>query len=78
MAVQSVSRGNRLPVVIDNSKSRPRLQVTHNGRLVGVISHPNTLEVIRCIGEGNEYVAVVLERQSTLCKVKVERQAKQP
>jgi len=78
MAVQDVARGNRLPVTVDNTKTRPRLQVTHNGRLVGVISHPKTLEIIRCIGEGNEYVAVVLERQATLCKVKVERQTKQP
>jgi hypothetical protein len=61
-------------VTVDDSKSRPRLQVTYNGRLVGVISNPKTLEVIGCIGQGNKYVAIVLDRQGTMCKVKVERQ----
>jgi hypothetical protein len=76
LSLQSVSRGNRLNLTVDSKKSPPRLEVKHNGVLVGVISHPKTLEVIGCIGQGNEYVAVVLERQANLCKVKVERQAK--
>jgi hypothetical protein len=75
LSLQSVSRGNKLKLTVDGKKSPPRLEVTHNGALVGVISHPKTLEVIGCIGEGNEYIAVVLERQANLCKVKVERQA---
>jgi len=76
LALQSVSRGDTLKVNADTKKSQPRLEVTHNGVLVGVISHPKTLEVIGCIGQGNEYKAVVLERQASLCRVKVERQSK--
>ena len=76
LALQGISRGNTLKLAVDDKKSPPRLEATHNGVFVGVISHPRTLEVIGCIGQGNEYVAVVLERQANLCKVKVERQAK--
>lgn len=76
LALQSVVRGDKLALTVDNKKSPPRLVVTHNGVLVGVISHPKTLEVISCIGGGNAYIAVVLERQANLCKVKIERQAK--
>ena len=75
LALQSVSRGNKLKLSVDAKKSPPRLEATHNGVFVGVISHPKTLDVIGCIGQGNEYIAIVLERQGTLCKVKVERQS---
>jgi len=76
LSLQSVSRGNKLKLTVDGKKSPPRLEASHNGVFVGVISHPRTLEVIGCIGQGNEYAAVVLERQGYLCKVKVERLAK--
>lgn len=76
LALQSVSRGDRLNLTVNNKKSPPSLEATYNGQLVGVISHPRTLDIIGCIGQGNKYIAVVLERQGTLCKVKVERQAK--
>lgn len=76
LALQGVSRGERLNLTADSKKSPPRLEAIHNGVLVGVISHPRTLDVIGCIGQGNKYVAVVLERQANLCKVKVERQLK--
>lgn len=76
LALQSVSRGNKLKLIVDNNKPPPRLTATHDGVIVGVISHPKTLEVIGCIGQGNEYAAVVLERHEYLCKVKVERQSK--
>lgn len=76
LALRSVSRGNRLNLSVDNTKSPPRLTATHNGVLVGVISHPKTIDIIACIGADNEYIAVVLDRQASMCRVKVERVAK--
>jgi len=75
-ALQNVSRGNRLELVADSKQSPPRLEAIHNGVFVGVISHPLTLNLIGCIEQGNEYGAIVVERQANLCKVKVERQTK--
>ena len=74
-AIQKIIRGNRLTVAVVEENNNPRLQVTMDGVRLGVISHPKTLEVISCIREGNQYVAVVMERQGNLCRVRVERLA---
>ena len=74
-AVKKVARGTRLKVEIVEENQSPRLIVTLDGVRIGVISHPKTIEVIGCIQQGNEYVAVVRERQGSLCRVRVERQA---
>jgi hypothetical protein len=73
-AIQDLSRGNRLNLSVVNENNIERLAATFNGVRVGVISHPKTLEVIGCMGSGNEYVAVVVDRQEALCRVRVERQ----
>jgi hypothetical protein len=75
MAVKKVARGTALKVELVEENQVPRLQATLDGVRIGVISHPKTIEVIGCIKQGNEYVAVVMERQGNLCRVRVERQA---
>ncbi len=74
-AVKKVTRGTRLKVELVEENESPRLQAILEGVRIGVISHPKTIEVIGCIKAGNEYVAVVMERQGNLCRVCVERQA---
>jgi hypothetical protein len=74
LAIQNLSRGNKLTISVLNENKVPKLIATLDGRQMGVISHPNTLEVIHCIQMGNNYVAVVLDRQGNLCRVRVERQ----
>jgi hypothetical protein len=73
--VKKVARGTRLKVELVEENKLPRLLATLDGARVGVISHPKTLELIGCIKQGNEYVAVVMERQGNLCRVRVERQS---
>jgi len=74
-AVKKVATGARLKVEVVEENKLPRLIATLEGTRIGVISHPKTIEVIGCIKQGNEYVAVVVERQGSLCRVRVERQA---
>jgi hypothetical protein len=75
IAIQTISRGSTLNVVLVNENSVERLAATLNGVRVGVISHPRTLDIIGCIREGNQYIAVVVEREGNLCRVRIERQA---
>ena len=72
-AVKKVARGTRLTVDLVEENQLPRLQATLDGARIGVISHPKTIEVIGCIKAGNQYFAVVMERQGNLCRVRVER-----
>lgn len=72
--IQDVSRGNKLPLSVENENEVPRLVAFHHGSRVGVIAHPKTLEVINCIAAGNSYAATVVERQGNICRVHVERQ----
>ncbi len=74
-AIQKVTRGDRLSLSISEENNIPRLQASLDGVRLGIISHPKTLEVIRCIQAENRYVAVVVERQGNVCRVRVERQA---
>ena len=74
-AIQKVSRGNTLNLDVVTENNIPRLQASLHGVRLGVISHPKTLEVIRCIQAENRYVAIVVERQGNVCRVRVERQA---
>jgi len=72
--LQKVNRGNALSVDFVDENNIPRLQVSLNGVLVGIISHPRTLDVIGCIKAGNRYTAIVVEKQGNLCRVRLERQ----
>jgi len=74
-AVQGVSRGSKLDVEIVNENGVERLVTKLNGIFIGVISHPKTLDIIACIGAGNQYVAFVVEKQGNLCRVRIERRA---
>ena len=74
-AVQGVSRGNKLDVEIVNENGVERLVTKLNGIFIGVISHPKTLDLIACIGAGNQYVAFVVEKQGNLCRIRIERPA---
>ena len=73
--VKKVARGTSLKVEVLEENNLSRLLATLNGTRIGVISHPKTIEVIGCIQQGNEYVAVVMERQGNVCRVRVERQS---
>lgn len=72
-AIQKINRGDRLTIreVMENAVSRIVAEL--NGQRLGVISHPKTLEMIACIRSGNQYEAVVVERQGGLCRICVER-----
>lgn len=73
-AIKNVTRGDKLSIAIVEENNIPRLQASLDRIRIGVISHPKTLEIIGCIKAGNQYVAVVMERQGNHCRVRVERQ----
>jgi len=75
IAVKNVTRGMSLQIELVEENKIPRLRAALNGIPIGVISHPNAIAIIGCIKRGNNYVAVVTERQGNLCRIRVERQA---
>ncbi|AZA57710.1 MULTISPECIES: hypothetical protein [Chryseobacterium] len=45
-----------------------------NGEFVGVIIHPNTLDLMKCIKDGNEYKATIIGIQAPQCTILIKRQ----
>jgi hypothetical protein len=72
-AIQKLNRGTRLKVDFFSENDLPRLQATLDGIRIGVIAHPRALEVIKCIQAGNQYVAIIVEKQG-YCRVRLERE----
>lgn len=62
--------GEILEIQIDNKKI---LVYNANGEFVGVIIHPNTLDLIKCIEDGNDYEVTVIGIQSPQCTVLIKR-----
>ncbi len=47
--------------------------IDKNGEILGSIVHPNTVDLIECIKEGNEYEAIITSINTPTCHVKIER-----
>ena len=58
--VASLKKGDRLDVVLKKTGSITRLEaVDSNGKVAGSLTPNELLQIVRCIEDGHEYVAVL-------------------
>jgi hypothetical protein len=69
--ISQLSIGTQLDVEVDNSGARPVVRAMYQGQVAGSITSSIIQRLVECIGEGYEYVAVVLSVQGGTCRVRV-------
>lgn len=68
--LENLELGEILEVQADNKKL---LIYNSNGEFVGVVIHPNTLDLIKCIMDGNDYEAIITDIQAPQCTILIKK-----
>lgn len=70
--VATLRVGEELDIVLATSSGRPILEVRKGGSVAGALTHRGHLTLIRCIGDGWTYKAIVTSISSGLVELRIQ------